>query len=86
VASALLVHRPTVPLPLGGGRSASALAAAVSGVPVELLGPLMSSLDRDLLADDSAARALFAIPLHDFDAALEHALCEWEAAEPLRGR
>jgi hypothetical protein len=26
------------------------------------------------------------VPLHGFDAAVEHALRDWEALEPLRGR
>ena len=54
----------------------------MSGQPNELLGPLMRSLEHDLLADDTAARAAFAVPLHGFDAAVEHALREWDELEP----
>jgi uncharacterized protein YbjT (DUF2867 family) len=82
----LLLARPTVRVPAGLGGIISALAARVSGAPHELLGPLMGSLGGDLLADDAPARAGFAVPLHGFDAAVEHALRDWEALEPLRGR
>jgi uncharacterized protein YbjT (DUF2867 family) len=82
IAGLLLLSRPTLRLPLAAGPLASALAAAVSGQPNELLGPLMRSLEHDLLADDMAARAAFAVPLHGFDAAVEHALREWDELEP----
>ena len=86
IAALLLVRRPLVPMPFDLGRLSSALAARVSGEQHELLGPLMGSLDGDLVADDAAARAAFAVPLHTFDAAVEHALREWEEFEPLGGR
>jgi uncharacterized protein YbjT (DUF2867 family) len=86
IAGLLLLSRPTVAFPLAAGPLASALAAAVSGQPNELLGPLMRSLEHDLLADDTAARAAFAVPLHGFDAAVEHALREWDELEPRRAR
>jgi len=86
ITALLLLARPTVRVPAGLGGIMSALAARVSGAPHELLGPLMGSLGGDLLADDAPARAAFAVPLHGFDAAVEHALRDWEALEPLRGR
>ena len=86
VTALLLLARPTVRVPLALGAITSAVAARVSGAPRELLGPLMGSLGGDLLADDGPARAAFGVTLHGFDAAVEHALCEWEALEPLRGR
>ena len=86
ITALLLLARPTVRVPVGLGGIISALAARVSGAPRELLGPLMASLGGDLLADDAPARAAFAVPLHGFDAAVEHALRDWEALEPLRGR
>jgi uncharacterized protein YbjT (DUF2867 family) len=86
VADSLLLHRPTLALPRGFGRVASTLAARISGTDVELLGPLMASLDSDLLADDAASRALMPVPLHDFGSAVEHALRTWERLEPLSGR
>jgi uncharacterized protein YbjT (DUF2867 family) len=82
IAGLLLLARPTVRLRLTAGPLAAALAAAVSGQPNALLGPLMRSLEFDLLADDSTAREAFAVPLHGFDAAVEHALREWDELGP----
>jgi uncharacterized protein YbjT (DUF2867 family) len=78
IAELLLLPRPTVGIPLAPARLVSALAARVSGQPSELLAPLMASLSGDLLADDRDALATFAVPLHRFDAAVEHALREME--------
>jgi hypothetical protein len=86
IATLLILARPTVRLPVALGTIASAVAARVSGEPRELLAPLMGSLCGDLLADDAAARAAFGVSLHGFDAAVEHALHQWEALEPLRAR
>jgi uncharacterized protein YbjT (DUF2867 family) len=86
IAASLLVSRPMIALRSSVGPLDSALAARISGVPLELLGPLMQSLGSDLLADDAEARALLGVPLHDFDSAVEHALRDWESAEPLRAR
>jgi len=86
IAASLLLVRPVVALPFGLGVITSAIAARVSGTPRELLAPLMGSLDGDLLADDEPARSAFGVSLHGFDAAVEHALREWEAREPLRAR
>ena len=81
IAGLLLLGRPMLKVPLLPASITSALAARVSGQPKELLGPLMRSLGGDLLAHDTAARAAFAVPLHSFDAAVEHALREWEELE-----
>ncbi|MGA2008288.1 MAG: NAD(P)H-binding protein [Solirubrobacteraceae bacterium] len=81
IAALLLLARPTLRLPLAPGALTSALAARVSGQPNELLAPLMRSLGGDLLADDAPAQAAFAVPLHGFDAAVEHALRDWEELE-----
>jgi uncharacterized protein YbjT (DUF2867 family) len=86
IMALLMLARPTLRLPFALGSISSAIAARVSGEPHELLAPLMGSLGGDLLADDGPARAAFGVPLHGFDAAVEHALREWEAVEPLRGR
>ena len=85
IAASLLLPRPAIPLPPLGGLD-GAVAAAVSGIPLALLGPLMESLGSDLVADDAPARALFGVALHDLDSAIEHALSEWESVEPLRAR
>jgi uncharacterized protein YbjT (DUF2867 family) len=78
ISELLLLARPTLRLPIGLGAVASAFAARVSGQPNELLGPLMDSLETDLLADDAPARLAFGVALHSFDSAVEHALREWD--------
>jgi uncharacterized protein YbjT (DUF2867 family) len=87
IAEALGVGR----LPLGFGRSltppASAVVAAVTGQPVELVRPLMESLETDLLPrDGDEAPLLYGLRPHRFDRALDHALAEWEKGEPLGAR
>jgi len=87
IADAMGVGR----LPLGFGRSltppASAVVAAVTGQPVALVRPLMESLETDLLPrDPDVAPRLYGIRPHRFDRALDHALAEWERAEPLGAR
>ncbi len=79
-------------LPLGLRRSltppASAVVAAVTGQPLELVRPLMESLETDLLPRDprrggatSTASARTAST-----ARVDHALAEWESREPLGAR
>ncbi len=87
IAEAMGVGR----LPVGLGRSltppASAVVAAVTGQPLELVRPLMESLETDLLPRDGEdAPRLYGIRPHSFDRALDHALAEWERLEPLGAR
>ena len=82
----MLLERPLVAVPYAPGRITSAAAARLSGERAELLEPLMESLYGDLIADDAPARAALDVPLHGFDAAVEHALREWETVEPVGGR
>ena len=65
---------------------ASRVAALIAGEDHELIGPLMESLEYDLLPAGSNAAKLLGVRLHSLDAAIEHALGEWEAAEPLAAR
>jgi hypothetical protein len=61
--------------------------AAVTGQPVELVRPLMESLESDLLPRDAEeAPRLYGLRPHRFDRALDHALAEWEQREPLGAR
>jgi hypothetical protein len=46
----------------------------------------MYSLDTDLLPSDDRARELLKVRLHSLNAAIEHALAEWERSEPLAAR
>jgi uncharacterized protein YbjT (DUF2867 family) len=87
IAEAMGVGR----LPLGLNRSltppASAVVAAVTGQPLELVRPLMESLETDLLPRDGGEAArLYGLRPHGFDRALDHALAEWERLEPLGAR
>jgi uncharacterized protein YbjT (DUF2867 family) len=78
-------------MPIGIGASltppASAVVAAVTGQPLELVRPLMESLESDILPrDPQEAPRLFGLRPRSFARALDHALAEWEAAEPLGAR
>ena len=87
IADALGVAR----LPLGFGASltppASAVVSAVTEQPLELVRPLMESLESDVLPRDPAEAArVYGIRPRSFDRALDHALREWESREPLGAR
>ncbi|HEX2103729.1 MAG TPA: NAD(P)H-binding protein [Solirubrobacteraceae bacterium] len=86
IRDAMLVGRPRLDLPLRLTAVTSRIAAAIAGEDPALIEPLMGSLGSDLLPGDERARELFGVRLHSFDAAVEHALGEWEAAEELAGR
>ncbi len=83
----MLVGRPTVSLRrLTLTPIASRVAAVIAGEEHELIGPLMESLDDDLLPRDQRAAEILGVRLHSLDAAIEHALGEWERSEPLAAR
>lgn len=87
IADALGVAR----LPVGFGASltppASAVVSAITEQPLELVRPLMESLESDVLPRDPAeAAAIYGIRPRSFDRALDHALREWESREPLGAR
>jgi uncharacterized protein YbjT (DUF2867 family) len=87
IADHMLLDRPTISL----GRLtvtpiASRISALIAGEQHELIGPLMESLDYDLLPRDDRVVELLKVRLHSLDAAVEHALREWEAEEPLTAR
>jgi uncharacterized protein YbjT (DUF2867 family) len=66
---------------------ASALVAAIAGQPLELVRPLMESLESDILPRDAeAAPRLYDLRPLPFDRAVERALREWESLEPLGAR
>jgi len=46
----------------------------------------MAGLDGDLLPRDDRAARLLGVRLHSLDAAIEHALGEWETSESLAAR
>jgi uncharacterized protein YbjT (DUF2867 family) len=86
IAELMLVSRPA----LGFGVSVTAItarvAAAIAGEDPDLVVPLMQSLQGDLLPADDHAAELLGVELHSFDAAVEHALSEWETSERLAAR
>jgi uncharacterized protein YbjT (DUF2867 family) len=87
IAEVMLLHRPRLGVdgvtltPL-----ASVIAAAVAGEDPALVGPLMESLEHDLLPRDDTAAGAFGVRLHAFRAAVERALGDWEREEALAAR
>jgi uncharacterized protein YbjT (DUF2867 family) len=83
----MLVNRPTVSFKrLTVTPIASRIAAVIADEEYELIGPLMESLETDLLLRDDQAVELLGVTMHTLDAAIEHALRVWEASEPLAAR
>jgi len=77
--------------PLGLGISltppASAVVSAVTDQPLELVRPLMESLEHDLLPrDHEEAPRMYGIRPLSFERAVERALAEWELTEELAAR
>jgi uncharacterized protein YbjT (DUF2867 family) len=87
ISDSLLLGRPTIGFKrLTVTAIASHVAAVIAGEDHELIGPLMESLSTDLLPGDTDAAELLGVHLHSLDSAIEHALREWEATEPLAAR
>ncbi len=86
IRDALLLGRPRLRLPFSLTPVTSVVAARIAGEDLELVGPLMEGLAGDLLPRDDSARELFGVRLHRFGAAVDRALRDWEAIEPLAGR
>ena len=86
IAELMLLGRPAIGLPLNATPIAARVAAAIASEDPELVLPLMEGLGGDLLPAEDRAAELLDIRLHHFDSAVEHALAEWEAVEPLRAR
>lgn len=87
IRDSMMISRPTIALPLSVTPIASKVAAAIAGEDPALIEPLMESLGSDLLVNPThhAARR-FGVRLHSFDAAIEHALGDWESVEKLAAR
>ncbi|HWF31664.1 MAG TPA: NAD(P)H-binding protein [Solirubrobacteraceae bacterium] len=86
IADLMLVHRPSLGIGLSATGVTARVAAAIAREDPDLVVPLMESLQSDLLPTDDGAAELFDVQLHSFDAAVEHALGEWEATERLAAR
>ena len=87
IAEAMGVSRMPVGLSRSYTPSASAVVSAVTEQPIELVRPLMESLESDLLPRDALEAArLYGLRPRPFGRAVEHALAEWESHEPLGAR
>lgn len=86
IADALLVGRLTFSLAAAATPLTGRIAAALADEDPELILALMESLQSDLLPCDGRAAELLNVRLHTLDAAIECALREWEAIEPLAAR
>jgi uncharacterized protein YbjT (DUF2867 family) len=86
IAELMLLHRPTLGLRATMTPLTGRLVAALAGEDPELIVALMESLECDLLLAEHHASEQLGVRLHSFDAAVEHALREWEAVEPLTAR
>jgi uncharacterized protein YbjT (DUF2867 family) len=86
IADLMLLRRPALRLGRDLTPIAAPIAARIAGEDPAFIGPLMESLSSDLLARDDRAAALLGVRRHTFDRAVEAALREWEAREPLRAR
>jgi uncharacterized protein YbjT (DUF2867 family) len=87
IADSMGVGRTPLSLGVSMTPSASAVVARVTGLDLELVRPLMESLEYDLMPrDDANAHDVIPIRLHRFDRAVEHALAEWESIQPLAAR
>jgi uncharacterized protein YbjT (DUF2867 family) len=89
IRDALMVPRASVTLPvlppaLAG--LAAPLAAAITGEDPDLIGPLMASLEADLLPRDDRAAELLGVPLRGLHRSIALALRDWEAVEELGAR
>jgi len=82
----LLLDRPVLNVPVTVTPIASRLASLVANEQHALVGPLMEGLSADLLPRSPDAMDLLSLRRHTLDAAIEHALGEWEATDPLSGR
>ena len=86
IAAAIGVGRMPLPLPATQTPAASAVVSALTDQPLELVRPLMQSLEHDLLPRNDDARHIYGLKLHPFERALDHALRDWERTQTLAAR
>jgi uncharacterized protein YbjT (DUF2867 family) len=86
IAEAIGVGRMPLPLPATQTLAASAVVSALTDQPLELVRPLMQSLEHDLLPRNDDARTIYGLKPHPFERALDHALRDWERTERLVAR
>ena len=87
IAELMGVARLPLPLRFSLTPPASAFVSAVTEQPIELVRPLMASLEHELLPrDPEEAWRMYGIRPLRFERAVERALCEWESVEELAAR
>jgi uncharacterized protein YbjT (DUF2867 family) len=86
IAELMLVNRPTIRVGVNLTAITARVAAAIASEDPELVVPLMEGLNGDLLPATDDAAELLGVRLHSYDAAVEHALSEWESFERLAAR
>jgi uncharacterized protein YbjT (DUF2867 family) len=87
IAESMGVGRTPLSLGFSLTQPASAVVSAVTEQPLELVRPLMESLQHELLPRDAErAPRMFGIRPLPFDRAVERALAEWETREELAAR
>jgi uncharacterized protein YbjT (DUF2867 family) len=86
IADLMLIARPALKIGVNMTGLTARVAAAIAGEDPALVLPLMEGLQGDLLPASDDAAALLNVRLHSFDAAVEHALADWERTEPLAAR
>jgi uncharacterized protein YbjT (DUF2867 family) len=86
IADVMGVGRTPIPFGTSQTPAASAVVAAIVDQPIELVRPLMQSLEHDLLPRNDDAQKIFGIRGHRYERAVEHALREWERTEELTAR
>jgi uncharacterized protein YbjT (DUF2867 family) len=86
IAELMLINRPALRLRVNLTGIAARVAAAIASEDPELVLPLMEGLQGDLMPAEDRAAELLGVRLHSFDAAVEHALSEWERSEALAAR
>jgi uncharacterized protein YbjT (DUF2867 family) len=87
IAESMGVGRLAIGLGFSLTPPASAVVSALTGQPLDLVRPLMQSLERELLPRDaSEAPEMYGIRTLPFDRAVERAFAEWERTEELAAR
>jgi uncharacterized protein YbjT (DUF2867 family) len=86
IAESMGVGRTPIGLGFSLTPPAAAVVARVTGLDLELVRPLMESLEYDLLPRNMDAVEVFRHKPRSFERAVEHALAEWETIQPLAAR
>ena len=87
IAESMGVGRTPLALGISLTPPASAVVSAVTEQPLELVRPLMESLEHELLPrDPKEAPQMYGIRTLSFERAVERALAEWELTEELAAR